>query len=142
LGQEDYLKRQFDQLGKALGRILNNLTALKEEKDALEIFEITNRAIKKEMELDIDQLLGIPGDQFLELFRNQEGLNHKHLDKLGDIFYQLADWMYQEGADIVQKKALYRRSAEIYAYLNDKGKVYSLQRQFLIGKIRKMLEEN
>lgn len=142
LGQEDYLKRQFDQLGKVLGRILTNLTALKEDKDAPEIYEITNRALKKEMDLDIDQLLAIPADQFLAMFNNPRGLNIKHLDKLGDIFYQLADLIDQDDLDGEHKRALYQRTAEIYQYLNETGSVYSLQRQFLISKIRKKLGEN
>jgi len=142
LGQEDYLKRQFDQLGRVLGRILANLTALKADKDAVEIYEITNRALQKEMELDIDQLLAIPAGQFLEMFSNPEGLNLKHLEKLGDIFYELADLIDQDDLDGEQKRALYQRTAEIYQYLNETGSVYSLQRQFLISKIRKILGEN
>lgn len=142
MGQEDYLKRQFDQLGKVLGRILTNLIALKEDKHALEIYEITNRALKKEMDMDIDQLLAIPADQFLELFNNQKGLNNKHLEKLGDIFYNLADLMDQDDLDGEKKRALYQRTTEIYQYLNETGSVYSLQRQFLIDKIRKMIGEN
>jgi hypothetical protein len=142
LGQEDYLKRQFDQLGRVLGRILTNLTALKADKDADEIYEITNRALKKEMELDINQLLAIPAGQFLEMFNNPKGLNLKHLEKLGDIFYALADLIDQDDLDGEQKRALYQRTAEIYQYLNETGSVYSLQRQFLISKIRKMLGQN
>jgi hypothetical protein len=142
LGQEDYLKRQFDQLGKVLGRILTNLIALKEVKDAPEIYEITNRALKKEMDLDIDQLLAVPADQFLAMFNNQMGLNPKHLERFGNIFYELADLMDQDGLEGEQKRALYQRTAEIYQYLNETGSVYSLQRQFLISKIRKKLGEN
>lgn len=142
MGQEDYLKRQFDQLGRVLGRILANLTALKADKDAAEIYEITNRALKKEMDLDIDQLLDIPADQFLELFNNPGGLNLRHLEKLGDIFYALADLIDQDDLDGKQKRALYQRTAEIYQHVNETGPVYSLQRQFLISKIRKILGEN
>jgi hypothetical protein len=142
VGQEDYLKRQFDQLGKVLGRILTNLIALKEEGGANEVLEITNQAIKKELDLDIDQLLAIPHDQFIKLFHEHEQLNNKHLDKLGDIFYQLADLLDQQDQNEEKKRSLYERSSVIYEYLNATGSVYSLERQFLIVKIRKMLKEN
>jgi hypothetical protein len=142
LGQEDYLKRQFDQLGRALGRILTNLLALKAERDASEVFEITNHALKKELDMDIDQLLAIPHDQFIDLFRNQEGLNNKHLEKLGDIFYQLADLISRQHLNKMQSRALYERTSVIYDFLNTTGSVYSLQRQFLINRIQKMLREN
>ena len=142
MGQEDYLKRQFDQLGRALGRILTNLLALKAERDASEVFEITNHALKKELDMDIDQLLAIPHDQFIDLFRNQEGLNNKHLEKLGDIFYQLADLISRQHLNKMQSRALYERTSVIYDFLNTTGSVYSLQRQFLINRIQKMLREN
>jgi len=142
LGQEAYLKSQFDQLGRALGRILTNLLALKAERDASEVFEITNHALKKELDMDIDQLLAIPHDQFIDLFRNQEGLNNKHLEKLGDIFYQLADLISRQHLNKMQSRALYERTSVIYDFLNTTGSVYSLQRQFLINRIQKMLREN
>lgn len=142
MGQEDYLKRQFDQLGRALGRILANLLALKAERDASEAFEITNHALKKELDMDIDQLLSIPHDQFIDLFRDQEGVNNKHLEKLGDIFYQLADLIGQQHLNEKQSRALYERTSVIYDFLNTTCSVYSLQRQFLINKIQKMLRDN
>ncbi len=142
MGQEDYLKRQFDQLGRALGRILTNLLALKADRDASEVFEITNHALKKELDMDINQLLEIPHEQFIDLFRNQEGLNNKHLEKLGDIFYQLGDLISQQHLNEKQSRALYERTSVIYDFLNATGSVYSLQRQFMINKIQKMLRGN
>lgn len=139
MGQEDYLKRQFDQLGKALGRILASLIALRDEGETLEVLEFTNRALKKELNLDIDQLLAIPQEKFIHLFKEDEKLKSKHLEKLGNIFYQLADLMDQQDLDGEKKMSLYERSSVIYEYLNTTGSVYSLERQFLINKIRKML---
>jgi hypothetical protein len=92
--------------------------------------------------MDIDQLLAIPHDQFIDLFRNQEGLNNKHLEKLGDIFYQLADLISRQHLNKMQSRALYERTSVIYDFLNTTGSVYSLQRQFLINRIQKMLREN
>jgi len=142
VGQEDFLKRQFDQLGKALGRILANLMDLKDKGETIEALEVTDRALKKELGMDIDQLLAIPEERFVHLFNEHEKLNIRHLDKFGDIFYQLAELLDQKESNAERKRSLYQRSTIIYEYLNETRSVYSLEKQFLITRIRKILGKN
>jgi hypothetical protein len=70
LPQEDYLKRQIDQLGQVLGKILADLIGLKTQGHIGEGIEEVNQKLKSELNLNINELTLIPVENFIiQMFR-------------------------------------------------------------------------
>lgn len=67
--QEDYLKRQIDQLGRVLGKILADLMELKAQGQVGGGMEAASQALKNELGLNIDELTTIPAEKFITRIR-------------------------------------------------------------------------
>ncbi len=54
--QDDYFLKQIDILGQILGRILSDLLKLKNKGERKDIIEITNHELKKELEINLNEI--------------------------------------------------------------------------------------
>ncbi|MHC1704517.1 MAG: hypothetical protein AB9846_11465 [Tenuifilaceae bacterium] len=139
--QEDYLKRQIDQLGRVLGKILADLLGLKTQGQAGQVIEVTNLALKDELDLNIDDLIALPEEEFISTLVVGKKLNEMHLEKLAEILFLIAeDSKYQEKEN-KKSKELYLRAFLIYDHLNRTSSTYSFDRQYKIEEIRKILND-
>jgi len=139
MGQEDYLKRQIDQLGKVLGKLLADLIGLGPKGQTTERIARTNHVFKKELNLDIEKLMVIPPDKMVDRLKETKKLSFDHLDKIADIFFLLAESCDEKDIYREKRKYFYQLSGLIYEHLNKNDKTYSLERQFKLGKIKKVL---
>mgnify|MGYP000860846395 CR=1 FL=1 len=84
--QEDYIKKQLDKIGLALGNLLSELLRLKSKSSLDNRLEIANQVFKKELDYDIQVLLSMPNDKFLDLLIENDSLNINNLEKIADVF--------------------------------------------------------
>jgi hypothetical protein len=131
--QRDYLKKQIDQLGQVLGKIFSDLLGLKSNGQINGGLEISNQTLKNELDLDIQNLLDIPTDDFVNTLRTQKNFTNDNLDKLAEIILLIAD---NEQTD---NKKLYKKCLMIYEYLEKAENIYSLDRQWKIERIKNVL---
>lgn len=131
--QQDYLKKQIDQLGKVLGKIFSDLLGLKSNGQINAGLEITNQTLKKELDLDIQNLLDIPIDDFVNTLRTHKNLTNDNLDKLAEILLLIADNKQTDN------KKLYEKCLTIYEYLKKAENIYSLDRQWKMERIKNVL---
>lgn len=131
--QQDYLKRQIDQLGRVLGKIFSDLLGLKSQGQIDDGIEITNQALKDELDLDIQKLLDIQTDDFIDTLKIEKSLTNDNLDKLAEILLLIADNRQTDN------KKLYEKCLTIYAYLEKDENIYSLDRQWKIERIKNVL---
>jgi len=132
--QEDYLKRQIDQLSRILGKILSGMLGLKNQGQISESIEITNQTLKKELELDIQELIDIETDNFIKTLKSEKDFTDESLDKLAEILWIIAD--NRKDGD---RKKVYLKCLTIYEYLGKVEKTYSIDRQMKIAQIKNML---
>lgn len=132
--QQDHLKKQIDQLGRVLGKILSDLLGLKNQGQINDGIEITNQALKGELDLDMQALIDIQTDNFINTLKIEKNFNNENLDKLADVLLLIADNKQDK-----DKKMLYEKCLTIYEYLEKTENVYSLDRQWKIERIKNVL---
>ena len=116
--QQDYLKKQIDQLGQALAKIFSVMLGLKNNGQINAGIEITNQSLKTEIDLDIENLLDIPTEDFINTLITQKNITNDNLDKLAEILLLIAD----NGQ--LDNKKLYEKCLAIYEYLEKVENIY------------------
>ena len=141
MGQEDYLKRQFDQLGRVLAKILSKLTGPDSGADASILFENVRDVIGREMGLDLKKLSSISGENLIDLIDGPEKVRMNNLAIFADILFELAEQIDGEIGDEVLIDALYSRSLFMNEYVHTRSPVYSLEREFRIATLQDRLSD-
>lgn len=133
MAQEDYLKKQIDQLGLVLARLFSDLLGRKDMGQLNDGIETINQALENELGLDIQKLADIPSDNLIDTLKTQQGLTNESLDKLADILLFIAD---NNPGD---HKKLYAQCLTIYEHLEKTDSTYVLDRHWKIERIKKAL---
>ena len=131
--EQDYLKRQIDQLGKVLGKILAEILRLKKQGNVSDVVLVSHQMFKSELDLDIDEILNIPYSDFAERLVAEYDFNNNALSKLADILLSLAE----RNAD--KREAIHSKCIQIYEYLDKTERTFSFDRQAKIEQIRENL---
>lgn len=133
--QEDFIKRQIDQLGRVLGTILADLIGLKAQGQISEGIEAADKELKKKLDLNVDNLTSISTEKFIKTLQEGKKLSNDNFDKLVDILFLLTEELDERNTDNEKKNKLYERSLTIYEHLEDTSSTYSFDRHFKIEKI-------
>jgi hypothetical protein len=136
LEQEDYLKRQIDQLGRVLGKILADLTGLKARGQAGNGIEAADQALKNELNLDINELSSIPSGRFISTLMEDRKLSSETLEKLAEILFIIADTIEQSPETRRRSQELYERSLLLYEYTDKSSTTYSFDRHQKIENLK------
>ena len=131
---------QIEQLGQALALIFSKLYALNGQGKVPEAIEMTNQSLKREIDLNIEELTSIPTELFVGILRMKQKCNHTNLEHIGDILVLIADNLVGNETGKAQGLNLYAKSLKIYNYLNDSDLTYSIERQSKIERIKYLLE--
>jgi phage terminase small subunit len=132
--QRDYLVRQAELFGQALGIILSKLLKLKTQEEASNYAEITNQMLIDDLELDINDLIVSEPDDMIRMLTTEKQFANGELEKLADIFFILAEDMETE-----EKIRLNKRCLAIYEYVEEKELSHSYNRHWKMEKLRTSL---
>jgi len=137
--QEDYIKRQIDQIGIMLEKLFSVLLGLRAKgRESEEILQVDN-ALSDTLNLNVDDLLAIAADKLIETLQGDIKLTNQNLEALAEILCLVADDADSDKNDNSRKAKMYERSLIIYEYVNKVSSTYSLERHQLIEKIKKAL---
>ncbi len=131
--QQDYLKRQIDQLGQMLVKLFSDLLGLKNLGQISVGIELTNKILKTGLDYDIQELMDLPTSEFVDSLLAKKNLNNHSLNKLVGILLLIAD--NHQG----DNKKLYEKCLAIYEYLEKAENVYSIARQAEMKRIKSLL---
>jgi hypothetical protein len=131
---EDRLKKQIDQMGKVLGKILADLLRIKNQGDASMSIETIFVSFKTELDLDLEDIIECPPDQLIEKLSKEKGFTHIHLELLADILYNLEDGTYP-----TRQYDCLERALTIYEYTQMMDNNYSFERMNKINRIKTFL---
>jgi len=132
--QRDYLVRQAELFGQALGIILSKLLKLKTQEEASNYAEITNQMLIDDLELDINDLIVSEPDDMIKMLTTEKQFANGELEKLADIFFIVAEDMETE-----EKIRLNKRCLAIYEYVEEKELSHSYNRHWKMEKLRASL---
>jgi hypothetical protein len=139
--QEDYIKRQIDQLGYILGKILTHLFGLKTQGQITDGIGVVNPILKNELNLTVDELISIPAEKFIYTLAEYKNLNDENLGSLAEILIFLADELNSNGRDQEKMKRLYQKSLMIFEHIEETGSIYSYDRHLKIEKLKITLRQ-
>ena len=139
--QEDFIKRQIDQLGKVLEKILADLIGLKTQGQISVGIEAADQALKNELDLNVDDLTSIPIEKFIETLQEGNKLSNENFDILAGILFMLAEEFDNRDTDNEKKRKLFERSLTIYEHLDKASLTYSFDRHFKIDKIKRRYKD-
>lgn len=137
--QEDYIKRQIDQLGRVLGKILAGLMGLKARGQASRGIESVSQDLKTELGLNIEDLTLIPTESFLATLLDTKKFSDSNFEQLAEIMYFIAGELNVKNKDVSTMKLLYERALVIFEILDQTSSTFSYDRHTKIEKIKKML---
>jgi hypothetical protein len=131
--QRDYLKKQIDQMGQVLAKLFSKLIGLKSSGQFNLGLEITNQALKNELDFDLEGLLEIPTDKFIDILKTQKNLTDENFGKLAEILLLLADNREEDN------KKYFEKSVAIHEYLEKANCTYSLVLNWKMTRIKNEL---
>ena len=134
MGLEDRLSRQVDQFAKIFEKLLADLIEQKSNDEINDGIETTNQILKREINLDIQEFIDIPKDEFINILITEKNFSNKNLDTIADIFLLIADEKQDEEKRILKEKCL-----AIFEYLEKTENVFLLDRKWKIDRIKKEL---
>lgn len=138
MGQEDYLKRQLDQLGQVLAKMLGDLLGLKNKAAIHDGIEQVNQSLKTELGFTSDEFAALSDAEFIRFLEDEKGFRNAHLEKLADLFLFLAD----NTSDSTKQKLVYEKSLLLYKHLDKTESTYSLERYAKSERISQLLNDN
>jgi len=133
--------RQIHQLTQVLVRVIATLAGFKTPGQGREAIEISNKALSEQLDLDVEDLLGMDEDDMLEELEDHPGMNHENLEYIADLFYELGVIVSKEEDPEMDNLDLWQRSLLIYKHIEFEGNVYSIDRNHKISEIEEQLEK-
>lgn len=134
--EKDHLKKQIDQLGIVLRKVLSDLLGIKQQGVQQDVVETTNKALKSEIDLDLNEFIALPDDSFIDTLISKKGFNNENLDYFTDILISIAE---RYPGDEAMKKSLYQKCLLIYTFQEKSASTYSFGRQMKTDRLKKLL---
>ena len=133
--QRDFIKRQLEELGRALGKIISDILKLKDLGKVNEGIMMANETLENTFELDIENIFAHPLDNFVETLTKEKKYSSVHLNYLGDLLYATAE-LFEEKGEVEKAKILYQKVLAIFIHVNETEKTFSLARNNKMETIR------
>lgn len=132
--QRDYLKKQVDELGQVLSKLISDLLQLKNAGTFSAGIESTSQQLKEALDYDLEELLAIPDEDFITTLKAKK-IKNESLDKLSELLLLMAD---NEG--LTDKgRMLYKKSLLLLDKLESVEPIYSMERHRKIERVRKTI---
>ncbi len=132
--RKDYLKKQIDQAGKMLEKVLEKLLGITGQEEIREALESTAREMKAVLTLDSEEIAALPDSEFIAILSEKTQLDPEYFDKLAEVLYQSAELLEREEQS---EKALqfYRKALLLYKEADRQGQTFFFERYLKIEKI-------
>ncbi|MCE9539297.1 MAG: hypothetical protein K8R85_08780 [Bacteroidetes bacterium] len=88
--QRDFIKRQLEDLGRTIGKIISEILKLKELGKMDEGIKLTQETLENTFDLNIENILSIPSDNFVQTLIEEKKYTSVHLNYLGDVLFAAA----------------------------------------------------
>lgn len=131
--RQDYFKRQIDQLGKVLAKVLSDLLGLRSQGNSHQGIEITDLALKSELGIGVEDLVAMDDASFIADLKNKFDLHSDHLESLANILLEIGE--NSENVNIQQSK-IFKKSLLLLEEVEKKDSTFSLERRMKIDKVK------
>lgn len=136
MASRDYLIRQIEEMGLFLAILLRRILKMKEENHQEQMESAVREALIQELKLDIDQVIVLGADDFLEVVKSNFTSNDQ-LEKLANILALLGQ---ENGSTISLAKTSYlQKSLLLFVHLQETSADFSYERRLKILELQELL---
>jgi hypothetical protein len=136
--QEDYLKRQIDQLGLVLGKLLTVVSRLNSGGQVPAGIEMTDQTLKTELHLSLEELLSIPVERLISRLQESNVMNPGNCEKLAGILAMVAEGLNISDPGNPKIREINRYALALFEHVDNTGSTYSYDRHVKIDKLKSM----
>ena len=136
---QDYIMRQIQQMTQVLNRILTQVLKLKKQEQGTETVSYTNEVLKEELGFDLEELSAILSDKGISYLKKEHNFTNEHLSILGDILYEVGEHGFDNPEKHSQSLSLLAQSLRLYEFIEMDDRIYSIDRNLKITKIKDYL---
>lgn len=139
---QDYIMRQIQQMTQVLNRILTQVLKLKKQEQEAETISFTNKKLKEELGFDLEELSAILSDKGISYLKKEHNFTNEHLSILADIIYELGEHGFNNLEEHTESLSLLTQSLKLYEFIELDERIYSIDRNIKITKIKDYLSKN
>lgn len=129
--EKDFIKREINQLGVALRKILSELIALKSNGNFNQGIEVSQSALKTELAIDLDRLKNRSSESLIQFLTKEKRLRNTDLETLAKILFEISKKEKDEQSALT--------TLNILNHLDRTDRTYSLERQEMIDLLRQKI---
>lgn len=137
--QRDFIKRQLEELGRAITKVITDMLKLKELGKEDDGIIMAQETLKSTFDLDVENILSRPVEKIAETLAKEKNLSIVHLNYLGDLLYTTAK-LFEQKMETAKATDLYEKVLAIFQYVNHNEKTFSTERNNKIGMIESYLD--
>lgn len=130
--RRDYFKKQIDQLGRVLGKILSDLLGQKNNGRVEEGISAATQALNDTAAIDLEEFIAIPTEELISFLQETKGFTNENQELLADTLLVIAE----NDPDDAKVQKLTCRCLVIYEHLEKTSQTFSLSRRFKIDAIK------
>ena len=136
--QRDLVKDQIEQLGKVLGQIIAGFLGYKSSGRIDQGVEVTNRQLKSELSIDIDELVATSQNE-LKKYMVERKMATRHVESLGEYLREIGECRMSSNKNLA--KTYLSKSLELLDMEDEISQTISFERQHLKSRIEDMLQQ-
>ena len=136
--RRDYLKKQIDQLGRVLGKMLADLLGLKQQGLVSDGLQMVDETMQRVLSLNLISLIAVSPKELVAWLKKEKQFEPEHLEPMADILYEAAE-AYLIEKDTDTARALWERALAIYEHLEETEPTFSLERHYRIEQLKSLL---
>ncbi len=134
--KREFLKRQLEELGRDLEKVIASIQNLKEQGKFIEGIDMVQNSLGSIFDLSIEKVLSMLPDNFPERLLKEKKLTPVHLSYLGDILFAASE-LYDDEGETEKVKLLHNKILSVFNYINETEKTFSSSRNNKIEIIKR-----
>ncbi|NOT36342.1 MAG: hypothetical protein HOP11_03065 [Saprospiraceae bacterium] len=123
--RRDYLTKQYEQLGRILGRLLAKIIGIKTADSNSENTKKFHDELALGLGVRIEFMLEMSNEDFIQFLQKEKHFSITHFEMLSDIFFQLASLTDN---DKIFKQQLLKKCIALLEHAQRHSDEYSIQR--------------
>jgi len=132
----DFLIRQIEEMGIFLALLLRRILKLKEDRQGTQMESVVKDTLKKELELDVDEIVMLENFEFLEIAQ-KHFTSDGQLEKLAEILNVLGSEI--ESSFTLTRANYLRKSLLLFVRLQESSSDFSFERKMKIEELQEIL---
>ena len=133
--RQDYLKKQIDQLGKVVAKLMADLMGLKSDFRITEAEELVNTVFEKELGFNFDEIVEQKNENLISFLNTDKNFTQETMEDIANIVFELG--MVIE--DKNKQANYFQKAILLFEHLNNERKIFSFDFMVKINKMKELL---